>query len=235
MLQSCNLLGRLGTVGDGPDLSHITNPNEVDGYQPTNMPMPDPQPQSKKINSLWENGSRAFFKDQRASKVGDLLTVIIDFKEEGGKYTVKGDHNINHETNYNFNTFLGLEKKIKDKVLPHTTKLPLLMDTQSNPKRSGEATEEMKNEMKFTITATVTQVLPNGNLVIWGRRENRLGGEVKDINITGIVRREDIKQNNSVSGDKIAESRISYAGRGDLTDASRVPWLNQAVRKVSPF
>ena len=77
LLGNCSALDRLKNVGEQPSLSAIENPTAQPGYKPVQMPMPAPQPAVFKPNSLWRNGSRAFFKDQRAMQVGDIMTVKV--------------------------------------------------------------------------------------------------------------------------------------------------------------
>src|SRR5438477_6273036 len=81
ILSGCNMAERLSNVGDPPELSQIQNPELVDNYRPVSMPMPATEGRHNSINSLWQRGSRAFFKDQRAMRVGDVLTVKIDYTD----------------------------------------------------------------------------------------------------------------------------------------------------------
>src|SRR3954463_12631827 len=78
----CSSLERLSAIGEKPALSAIENPTTQPGYKPVQMPMPTPQPASYSPNSLWRNGSRAFFKDQRAHQVGDILTVTVNLNDK---------------------------------------------------------------------------------------------------------------------------------------------------------
>jgi Flagellar basal body L-ring protein len=81
-LVGCSTFDRLANLGEQPSLSSIENPTTQAGYKPVHMPMPTPQPASYSPNSLWRNGSRAFFKDQRAHQVGDILTVIVNLNDK---------------------------------------------------------------------------------------------------------------------------------------------------------
>src|SRR5580692_1545397 len=78
----CSAIDRLSQVGEQPKLSAIENPTAQPGYKPVQMPMPKPEQASYNANSLWRNGSRAFFKDQRAARIGDLLTVIVNITDK---------------------------------------------------------------------------------------------------------------------------------------------------------
>src|SRR3569832_409091 len=78
----CAGIDRLSHIGEEPKLSSIENPTAQPGYKPVQMPMPKPETVSYNANSLWRNGSRAFFKDQRAARVGDLLTVTVNITDK---------------------------------------------------------------------------------------------------------------------------------------------------------
>ena len=93
----------------------------------------------------------------------------------------------------------------------------------------------MSDKINFKIAATVIQVLPNGNMVVHGRQEIRLVNEVREVQVKGIVRREDVSASNVINWDKISELRISYGGRGELTDMQAFPWGQQIMNKVLPF
>ena len=82
VLSSCNTLDRLSRLGQSPELTNITNPHKAAGYKPISMPMPNPSRATRQYNSLWQEGSRAFFKDQRASEVGDIITVVVAIEDE---------------------------------------------------------------------------------------------------------------------------------------------------------
>lgn len=93
----------------------------------------------------------------------------------------------------------------------------------------------MQDKIQFTMSAIVIQILPNGNMVIQGREEVRLVNELREVELKGIVRREDVKASNKINSEKIANLRISYGGRGDLSDAQQAPWGQQYLNKLLPF
>ncbi len=225
-ISGCNLAERLSNVGEPPELSRIQNPTFVEGYQPVSMPMPEPRAPVRKINSLWETGSRAFFKDQRANKVGDVVTIDVDINDTG-KFDAKPQITRTNQDTGAVNQLLRL--------LPTRMGNITQLNLSNNASFQGQGTYDRKDTVKFKIAASVIQVLPNGNLVISGRQELRLINEVREIQITGIVRREDITANNMVKLEKIAEARVSYGGRGDITDVNELPWGQQVLNKIYPF
>jgi flagellar L-ring protein precursor FlgH len=112
---------------------------------------------------------------------------------------------------------------------------PSWLDLKSNPSLTGKAQYQVNDQMKFSLATYVIQILPNGNMVIQGRQEARLVNELREIEVKGIVRPEDITSNNTIAGHKVAELRVSYGGRGELTDAQSAPIGQQLLNKVMPF
>jgi flagellar L-ring protein precursor FlgH len=251
-LSGCNFVERLAEVGNAPQLSTIHDPTKLPNYHPITMPMPAPEVRlQNKANSLWEPGSRAFFKDQRANKVGDVLTVFVDM-DQREQIEMKPLIDQDTSTNMSVNSLFGLEYTIPKALFNRNRQMnaannpngqnnkqtlqdPKWMDLNSHPTLKGDARYDVRDRIKFKIATTVIQTLPNGNMVIQGRQEIRLVNEVREIELRGIIRREDISLNNSIPGDKIAELRILYAGRGDLTDAQSAPWGQQVINRLKPF
>ena len=239
-LTGCNLAEKMSTIGETPELTQIQDPTRVAGYQPISMPMPAPTAcNDEKGPSLWQAGSRAFFKDQRAGKIGDVITVSIAIDQEE---TISMTPNLERKSQGSsiVTNALGLEDKAQ-KLFPKKQPIspgvpnPNWLNVSSDPKLTGTATYDVTDKIKFKIAATVLQILPNGNMVIAGRQEIRLVNEVREIQIKGIIRREDVSASNMISGEKISELRISYGGRGELTDMQSFPWGQQVMNRVLPF
>lgn len=237
-LLSCTLggcqLSRLAEVGQQPAISQIQNPIAHPNYQPVTMPMPAPldRPESGK-NSLWQTGARSFFKDQRANRVGDVLTVKISIEEKAELSNQTGT-NRKSSMGVGVNNFLGYESKLSDHF-PKAVEPSRLISMNSNPNHSGGGTVKRKESMITQLAATIIQILPNGNFVISGRQEMRVNYEVREIILTGIVRPSDITSNNTISLDKIAEARFSYGGRGQIDNMQQAPLGHQIVDIISPF
>lgn len=237
-LSGCNLPQQLSTIGEPPKLSQIQNPTQVSGYQPVSMPMPATGTYQSRTNSLWETGSRAFFKDQRANKIGDVVTVLVDMDQKQSiQMTPKMQRTTSGSTLVT--SALGLENKA-EKFFPkkqHGVGVPnpAWLDFKSNPTLNSTAQYDVSDKLNVKIAATVIQILPNGNMVIKGRQELRLVNEVREVEVMGVVRKEDISSSNTITGDKIAEMRLAYGGRGDLSDMQSFPWGQQVLNKVMPF
>lgn len=232
-LAGCNAFTRISQIGAAPPLTTIQDPRTQPGYQPVSLPMPKPIVATREPNSLWKAGSRAFFKDQRASKVGDILTVLIDFDDKA---------QFNNETQLQRTTkeqdampnAMGFESQIQ-RILPHAANPASLVDVTGATNNDGKGTINRQEKLSLEIAAVVTQVLPNGNLVIEGRQEIRVNYEVRDLQITGVVRPQDISSINTVALDQIAEARVSYGGRGQLTNDQQPRYGEQLFDIIAPF
>lgn len=230
-LAGCGTADRLANVGKAPDLSAIEDPTAQAGYKPVRMPMPTPQPVSFAANSLWRTGSRAFFKDQRAQQVGDLVTVRV-------KVTDKAD--LNNETRrsrsndegFGAKGLFGAENKIKSALGADPS---ALVAAESSSNSEGAGSVSRKEELVTNVAAVVTQVLPNGNLVLEGKQEIRVNFEVREIIVAGVVRPEDIEADNTIDSSKIAEARIAYGGRGQITDVQQPRYGQQVMDILLPF
>jgi len=234
LLQGCvNSVQKMATVGEVPPISRIQNPVASPKYRPVTMPMPAPQRETKRMNSLWQTGARAFFKDQRANRVGDILTVLIKVDDMA---ELKNDTNRKRDVSEktSINNFMGVETLFKD-VLPEGVDPANLVGVTSTPAFKGSGSVKRNEKVNLKVAATVTQILPNGNYVISGRQEMRINYEIRELAVTGIVRPEDITSANTISYDKIAEIRMSYGGRGHITDMQQPPWGQQVLNHISPL
>ncbi len=224
------MFDRLATMGDQPPLSAIENPTTQPGYKPVHMPMPTPQPASYSPNSLWRNGSRAFFKDQRAHQVGDILTVTVNLNDRAviANETQRSREN---KEDSGVENFFG-----KGKLPVMNSPLPTRIFTaDSSSSSEGKGNVNRSEALVTNVAAVVTQVLPNGNLVVEGKQEVRVNFEVRELIVAGIVRPEDIQSDNTIDSSKIAEARIAYGGRGQITDVQQPRYGQQALDVLLPF
>jgi flagellar L-ring protein precursor FlgH len=194
------------------------------------MPMPKPEAVSYNANSLWRNGSRSFFKDQRAHQIGDLLTVTVNITDQANfanetqrSRTVTEDSGIT--------AFLG-----SNLLTGKTTALPgrlLTADATSNS--DGKGSIQRQETLQTNIAAVVTQLLPNGNLVVEGKQEVRVNFEMRELIVAGIVRPEDIQSDNTIDSSKIAQARIAYGGHGQISDIQQPRYGQQVMDVLLPF
>jgi flagellar L-ring protein precursor FlgH len=226
----CSAIDRLANVGERPKLAAIENPTAKPGYKPVQMPMPTPQPASYNPNSLWRNGSRAFFKDQRAQQIGDIVTVAVKITDKAEIANQTQRSRTNNE-NSQIDSFFGKAKlPVLNKELPVN-----LLTADSTALSDGKGSVNREETLQTNVAAVVTQVLPNGNLVIEGRQEVRVNFELRELIVAGIVRPEDIQSDNTIDSTKIAEARIAYGGRGQITDVQQPRYGQQVMDIVLPF
>ncbi len=233
LLSACSSFDRLATVGSTPPLSRINNPMTKPGYRPVSMPMPDLQPATYNANSLWQNGARAFFKDQRAARVGDILTVLVEISDKA-EIDNETKRSRNNSDAVGLNSLAGLEQKLA-KILPTGVDFSNLVDATSTNKSEGAGSVDREEKLTTKMAAIVTQKLPNGNLVIEGRQEIRVNFEVREIIVAGVVRPEDISSENTIPISKIAEARVAYGGRGQITDVQQPRYGQQVLDVLLPF
>jgi len=213
LLGACNTLERLEQVGQPPELRPVENPVERAAYRPVTVPVPPPEAvRSAGANSLWREGARGFFRDQRARRVGDLLTVSVTVEDSA-----------------------SLSNEKRDKILPGAVDPSALVGASSDMSNQGRGNVRRQESIDFNLAATIVQVLPNGNMVIDGRQEIRVNFEVREIGIAGIVRPEDITPANTISHEKIAELRVAYGGRGQITDVQQPRYGAQILDIILPY
>ena len=230
LLNGCSEFDRLKDIGEPPKLSAVENPVARPGYKPVQLPMPAAQPASYNPNSLWRNGSRAFFKDQRAQLVGDILTVKVNITDKAIIANQTNRSRANAEDS-GINDFFG-----KTKLPLLNKKLPVkLFDAESTASSEGKGSVNRQEALTTNVAAVVTQVLPNGNLVVEGKQEIRVNFEVRELIVAGVVRPEDIESDNTIESTKIAQARIAYGGRGQITDVQQPRYGQQAMDILLPF
>ena len=231
LLSSCAAFDSLKNTGQAPPLSAVDNPTTRPGYKPVQMPMPAAQPASYNPNSLWRNGSRAFFKDQRAHQIGDILTVQVNITDKANIANETQRSRTNSEDS-GITDFLGS----KTIVNPAKAILPgRILTADSTASSDGKGSVNRQEALSTNVAGVVTQVLPNGNLVIEVRQEIRVNFEIRELIVAGVVRPEDIESDNTIDSTKIAQARIAYGGRGQLTDVQQQRYGQQVMDVLLPF
>jgi len=231
LLSGCAAYDRVKNIGQAPPLSSVDNPTARAGYKPVQMPMPAAQPASYNPNSLWRNGSRAFFKDQRAHQIGDILTVKVNITDKAN-FDNETKRSRKNDENSGITDFIGS----KTIVNPAKAILPgRILTADSNGSSEGKGSVDRKEALSTNIAGVVTQVLPNGNLVIEGRQEIRVNFEIRELIVAGVVRPEDIESDNTIDSNKIAQARIAYGGRGQIMDVQQPRYGQQVLDVVLPF
>ncbi|RTM15048.1 MAG: flagellar basal body L-ring protein FlgH [Bradyrhizobiaceae bacterium] len=229
-LGGCSSIDRLSQIGEQPKLSAIDNPTTQPGYKPVQMPMPKPEVASYNPNSLWRNGSRAFFKDQRARQVGDLLTVTVNITDKANLSNETQRSRTNKEDS-GITDFIGSQTISQaNKILPGR-----ILTADATASSDGKGSVNRTEALQTNVAAVVTQVLPNGNLVVEGKQEIRVNYEIRELVVAGIVRPEDIQSDNTIDSSKIAQARIAYGGRGQIMDVQQPRYGQQVMDVLLPF
>jgi len=230
-LGGCSSIDRLSQIGEQPKLSAIDNPTTQPGYKPVQMPMPKPEVASYNPNSLWRSGSRAFFKDQRAHQIGDLLTVTVNITDKANLSNETQRSRTNAEDS-GITDFIGAKTlgAQAQKVLPGR-----ILTADSSASSDGKGSVNRTEALQTNVAAVVTQVLPNGNLVVEGKQEIRVNYEIRELVVAGIVRPEDIQSDNTIDSTKIAQARIAYGGRGQIMDVQQPRYGQQVMDVLLPF
>jgi flagellar L-ring protein precursor FlgH len=220
----------------GPELAPVGYPAALAPQNQEYMPLVsarEPMPQPASANSLWRTGARAFFIDQRASRVGDILTVQIDI-DDSAKTSNTTTSSRSSGTQAGVNNLLGLESSL-GKFLPGGFDPANAVNTNSSSSNAGAGAVTRSEKISLTVAAVVSAVLPNGNMVIQGTQEVRTNAELRQLTVAGIVRPEDISSANTIKHTQIAEARISYGGRGDISRVQKTPAGQSLVERFSPF
>ncbi|MEQ8375454.1 MAG: flagellar basal body L-ring protein FlgH [Roseibium aggregatum] len=223
MLTGC--AGQLEDVGRAPEMSPVGYGLAV--QQPAAYPLSTfGQGTVKDYNSLWASGRDNFFADPRAKKVGDVLTVTIQINDRA---------NMDNSSDRRRTSDIGWGGTMDYDWdgIGHGGSGNLGVDSGSGSAGSGSI--DRSEEIQLSVAAVVTDRLPNGNLVISGSQEMRVNFEMRILQIAGIVRPRDIQANNTIPYDKIAEARVSYGGRGRITEVQQPAWGQQIYDIVTPF
>jgi flagellar L-ring protein precursor FlgH len=230
LLAGCS---RLDHLGKPPTL---TEGNTTDEHAAMLYPGLPAVAESNRLvdrSSLWTNDRQSLLGDRRAVQRGDILTVVIEIDEEAAISNQTSRQRSGSE-NVQIADLLGIPERINDR-LPEGASLDNAVGTSSNSQSSGQGTVRRQEELALRVAATVTQVLPNGVLAIAGTQEVRVNFELRELLVSGFVRPEDISRQNEITYDKIASARISYGGRGHITDVQQPRYGQQVLDMILPF
>ena len=227
-LPCCLALAGCGTppaeIGRAPDMSPIGHGLRSDAtpfaaYSFPAAPRSSPQ-------SLWDDDRANLFRDVRATRVGDVLTVNIQIDDKA-KLGNSSDRTTTSKIGNGFDVTAGIGSS--------PTKIAPQLDINSTSAATGVGNVDRSEKIAFSVGAVVTGVLPDGNLLISGSQEIRVNDELRIIEVGGVVRPRDITKENTIAYEKIAEARISYGGRGRMSEVQQPGWGQQLYDAVKPF
>ncbi|MDJ0627397.1 MAG: flagellar basal body L-ring protein FlgH [Rhodobacter sp.] len=225
--------GRLEDVGKVPDFSPVQEGEEFRAMmnQPLPVALEPEQPMSGA--SLWSGARGSLLGDRRAMQQGDILTVVIEI-DDRAEISNSSSRSRSGSESLGIPQFFGIPQRI-DERLPDGASLASAVSTDSTSSSAGDGSVKRNEKLTLRVAATITGVLPNGILQIAGRQEVRVNFEIRELLVTGYVRPADISRQNEITYDKIASARISYGGRGQITDVQQPRYGQQLADILLPF
>lgn len=183
--------------------------------------------------SLWHSGPTSLFGDRRARTLGDILTVVIEIDDQA-QIVNQTNRTRDATEGLSIPNFLGLGN-LAQRVLPEGSSLEPAIDIASNSANTGDGQIRRGEQVTLQIAATVVEILPNGHMVVTGNQEVRVNHELRDLQVAGIIRPEDISRRNTITYEKIADARILYGGRGTISDVQQPRYGQKVIDAVLPF
>lgn len=183
--------------------------------------------------SLWSGTRQSLLGDRRAVQRGDILTVVIEIDEKA-EISNATDRSRSGTETLGIPGLFGLPQRLDEK-LPEGASSSELVGINSSSNSSGDGSVKRKEKLTLRVAATIVDVLPNGVLSISGSQELRVNFELRELLVTGYVRPADISRQNEITYDKIASARVSYGGRGQITDVQQPRIGQQVLDAVLPF
>lgn len=248
-LVGCATADRLSKVGRAPSMSPIESGAAMTGIQSGEglgriqtervrqaraAALADARRRSTNPNSLWvASNASNFFGDPRASQVGDILTININIADSASLSNAT-DRSRTNANDSDLTNLLGGEAAL-GQVFNDAINAGSIASFGSATSTSGAGSISRSETITLTAAAIVTEILWNNNLVVHGRQEVRINNEVRELLISGIVRPEDIAADNTIDHQKIAEARISYGGRGHISEMQRPPVGQELYDLLWPF
>ncbi|MEM8935807.1 MAG: flagellar basal body L-ring protein FlgH [Pseudomonadota bacterium] len=237
-LGTTGCVSRVDGLGNGPQLSAPGDPRRA--VPPASAqrlalaqayPKRDEEPATS--GSLWRSGPESLFGDRRARGVGDIVTVVVEIDEEA-EIRNQTDRTRDAAEGLSVPSFFGLPS-LASRVLPGGATLDPAIEASSNSSSSGQGNIQRQEKITLQVAATVVNLLPNGHMVIAGSQEVRVNQELRDLQVGGIIRPEDISRKNTITYEKIADARVLYGGRGTISAVQDPRYGQQALDAVLPF
>ncbi len=217
---------RLDHLGRTPTFSPSADGPEYGAMMWPGLPATSTPERSVDQASLWNSGRQSLLGDRRAVSKGDILTVVIEIDEKA-EISNDSDRSRSGSDNLNIPQLFGLPQRAGEQ-LPEGASLAEAVSTSSSSSSSGSGSVKRKEKLTLRVAATIVDVLPSGVFSIEGSQELRVNFEIRELLVSGYVRPEDITRQNEITYDKIASARISYGGRGQITDVQQ-PRLGQQI------
>jgi flagellar L-ring protein FlgH len=223
----------LTTVGRAPDFAPLEPRREHAALYSVALPPALDRPGPAAPASLWSGGQRSLLGDRRASQQGDILTVVIEINDRA-EISNSSQRGRTGSQSMGVPQFLGLPQLAADR-LPAGFNLANAVQLQSNSAFEGSGSVSRNERVTLRVATTIVERLPNGVLRIEGSQEVRINNELRDLIVSGFIRPEDISRRNEITYDRIAGARISYGGRGQITEMQQPRYGQQLADILLPF
>lgn len=224
---------RLDHVGRAPTFSETQESPEHYAMLDPGIPVAAPSGVTTEQASLWEGGRASLFGDRRAASRGDILTVVIEIDDKA-EISNSSSRSRNSDESLSVPQLLGIPQRTEEQF-PVDFSLSDAVRLDSSSSSGGDGSVRRKEKLTLRVAATIVNLLPNGVLEIEGSQEVRVNFELRELLVTGFVRPEDISRQNEITYDKIASARISYGGRGQITDMQQPRLGQQVLDVILPF
>ncbi len=229
LLSAC---GDLTTVGKAPALSAPTEGRETVAMQAAAFAAP-PRRASDARASLWTGHRGSLLGERRAERRGDILTVVIEIDDQA-EISNSSDRSRSSSQSMDLPNLFGLPQRLNARARTEAD-MTAPVGVGSSLQDSGDGQVRRNERLTLRVAATVVDVLPNGALAIEGTQEVRVNFELRELLVTGFVRPEDVSRSNEISYDKIAAARISYGGRGQISQVQQPRYGQQILDMILPF
>ncbi|MEM6939021.1 MAG: flagellar basal body L-ring protein FlgH [Pseudomonadota bacterium] len=223
----------LSTVGQPPEFTPITQTRGHSAMINQALPVSLRDESAVDRASLWSGERQSLLGDRRAMQPGDILTVVIEIDDQA-EISNATQRSRSGNQNLGVPDFFGLPQRL-DESLPEGAATERLVGINGASNSSGDGSVRRNEKLTLRVAATVVERLPNGVLAISGTQELRVNFELRELLVTGYVRPADISRQNEITYDKIASARVSYGGRGQITDVQQPRYGQQILDAVLPF
>ena len=231
VLAACG--ARLDHLGKSPSFSPATGGSDYTAMMSPGLSQEVDRRPPLGQASLWTGGRRSLLGDRRAEKRGDILTVVIEIDDQA-EISNSTSRSRGGSESLGIPQLLGIPQRI-DPSLPEGASLADAVSIDGSSSSSGDGSVSRNEQLTLRVAATITDVLPNGVLALQGNQEVRVNFEMRELLVSGYVRPEDISRQNEITYDKIASARISYGGRGQISDMQQPRYGQQVLDMLLPF
>ncbi|SMX47416.1 flagellar basal body L-ring protein FlgH [Actibacterium lipolyticum] len=224
---------RVEQIGKAPDFTPTEGTNAYMAMSSLPFPEETQREMASDQASLWSGGRSSLLGDRRAERRGDILTVVIEIDDKA-EISNSTDRSRSGTESMKIPSLLGIPQRLNPE-LPAGASLNEAVSTASSSGSSGDGSVRRNEKLTLRVAATITDVLANGVVRIEGTQEVRVNFEMRELLVNGYVRPEDISRQNEITYDKVASARISYGGRGQITDMQQPRYGQQIADIILPF